>query len=189
MISNIFYPPAVVTEPEKKEYDVLWVGWFCDMKCPEKFYQIAKALPQYRFAMISKPCLDSNYFSLQEQIKALPNVDFLGMIPFEQTQNYFNRARLYLCTSAVEGFPNTFLQAWYAKIPVISVTFPCDGILERFQTGILSNSVEKCCCDIATCLEDQQYCDIMGNNGFRYLESNHLPDRLLQKMESFLEKF
>ena len=42
MISNIFYPPAVVTEPEKKEYDVLWVGWFCDMKCPEKFYQIAK---------------------------------------------------------------------------------------------------------------------------------------------------
>ena len=186
VISNIFYPPTAGAS-EKKDYDVLWVGGFNNMKCPEKFYQIAKALPQYRFAMIAKPCPES-YLALQEQIQALPNVDYLGTVPFEQTQSYFNRTRLYLCTSAVEGFPNTFLQSWYARIPVVSVSFPCDGVLERSQCGLLSRTVEKCCNDISLCLENQQYCDIMGGNGFEYLEKNHLPPNLLQKMEEFLNK-
>ena len=129
------------------DIDVLWVGQFDSWKRPDRLLEIAQQLPQYKFTVISKP-IDESYRDLENQLRSLPNVDFIGTVPFEKTQGYFNRAKLYLSTSAVEGFPNTFLQAWFARSPVISVSFPCDGILQKENCGRLSGSLENAAKDI-----------------------------------------
>ena len=45
-------------------------------------------------------------------LPALPNVTMLGPVRYRDTGALFDRARIFLNTSSIEGFPNTFLQAW-----------------------------------------------------------------------------
>jgi len=88
VIRNIFSPPPDEYENIEKDIDVLWVGNFDKYKFPEGFYETAKALPQYRFGMISK-MVPETYKDLYEKITALPNVRFFGRVPFQETQRYF----------------------------------------------------------------------------------------------------
>lgn len=179
VISNIFSPPSAQELSDDNEIDVLWIGAFQHNKRPEYIYEIAAKMPHIRFTVISKPITIEEYRPLADKLRQLPNVNFIGTVPFEQTQSYFDRAKIFLCTSKVEGFPNTFLQSWYAKHPVVSITFPCDGILERERCGMLSGSIEQAILDIDGLLNDKSLLETMGNNGFNYLCHNHLADKIL----------
>lgn len=185
ILPNVFIPPAGKSDTSVKDIDVLWVGAFNAWKRPDRLLEIAGQLPQYKFTVISKPIDEANR-DLENKLRSLPNVNFVGTVPFEETQEYFNRAKLYLCTSAVEGFPNTFLQAWFARIPVISVTFHCDGILEREHSGCLSGSTGQSLKDITELLENADSRRQMGENGYRYLQKNHLPEQVLKSLEKIL---
>ena len=187
LLPNIFIPPAETADNVKKAIDVLWVGAFNDWKRPDRLLEIAEKLPQYKFAVISKPISES-YRDLEQTIRSLSNVDFIGTVPFEKTQGYFNRAKLHLSTSAVEGFPNTFLQAWFAKSPVVSVTFPCDGILERENSGRLSGTIENAVKDITEILENEQLRQEMSQNGYSYLQKNHLQENILKRLEDMMQQ-
>ena len=169
----------------EKDIDVLWVGAFNSCKCPEKLLTIAQRLSQYKFTLISKP-VSPEYHDLEKSLRALPNVDFVGTVPFEQTQNYFNRAIVYLCTSAVEGFPNTFLQSWHARAAVVSVTFPCDDILTGYHAGILAGNEEKAAAVIDELLTDSALRNKLCDNAQKYLVGNHLPAAVLEKFEKLI---
>lgn len=185
LLPNIFMEPAETADNTVKDIDVLWVGAFNDWKRPDRLLEIAQKLPQYKFTVISKPIVETHR-ELENQIRSLPNVDFIGTVPFEKTQSYFNRAKLHLSTSAVEGFPNTFLQAWFGKSPVVSVSFPCDGILERDNSGRLSGSIGQAVKDIAEILENEPLRTEMTLNGLRYLQQNHTPEKSLKIMQSVI---
>ena len=53
--------------------------------------------------------------SLYEQVRAaarqVPNVRFHGPIPYQEVGEFYERARVFVGTSEIEGFPNTYLQA------------------------------------------------------------------------------
>jgi len=83
----------------------------------------------------------------------------------------------------VEGFPNTFLQAWFSRIPVVSLTFSCDDILEQFGIGKVSGSLDKLEEDISYLLQNQIIRNEMGNKGFLYIQENHFPDCILKKYQ------
>ena len=192
VIPNIFYPPQSenATNPciVEKDFDILWVGAFDAKKCPQDLYEIARRLPQYRFAVISKPVTE-RYSVLEKKISTLPNVTYFGMIPFQHTQHFFNRAKLLLCTSVIEGFPNTFLQAWYAGIPVFSLTFSCDGILTKNHAGIVSGSIEQLEKDLTKVLNNPQQLHELGENGRQYLYEHHWADKILSQYEMILKPF
>lgn len=104
---------------------VLWVAALRRGKRPELFLELARHLPHRRFVMIGGPAGDSveeqDYFAAMARLAAeLPNVEFLGFLPLNQVEPHFDRARIVVNTSQVEGMPNTFLQAWARGVPSIA---------------------------------------------------------------------
>src|SRR5688500_7901597 len=109
-----------------KDIDVLWVGNLREVKRPDIALELARRLPQYRFAFVggSVPGAERYYERVASEARALPNVVFAGALPYAVTGDWFDRSRLHINTSDYEGFPNTFLQAWIRRLPVVSFFDP-----------------------------------------------------------------
>ena len=122
LIPNCFDPrPGAKADPNGY---ILWVATVRPTKRPRLLYEIAKRLPQHRFVMVGGGDSDSRGKAFAEEARAamasLPNTTVHGFVPFAEADDLFNGARLVLSTSAYEGFPNTFLQAWSRGVPVVS---------------------------------------------------------------------
>jgi glycosyltransferase involved in cell wall biosynthesis len=106
------------------EKHALWVGVLRRGKRPELFLELARRLPAQRFVMIGGPGADpgdDSYFeSMRRTAQSLPNVEFTGFLPLPRVEPYFDRARVLVNTSAYEGVPNTFLQAWARGVPTVA---------------------------------------------------------------------
>ncbi|HET6264384.1 MAG TPA: glycosyltransferase family 4 protein [Usitatibacter sp.] len=121
LIPNCYDAPAGA-RADRQGY-VLWVATMRDSKRPEMMLEIARRLPQLRLVMVGGPDVgkrgEEKARALREAAAKLPNVDFRGYVPLEETERLFNGARVFLNTSAYEGFPNTFLQAWARGMPTV----------------------------------------------------------------------
>ena len=133
---NMVAEPAEAAEPAAQDIDVLWVGSYRPVKRPEALVDIARQLPKLRFALVGGSHGDAaGYFSrVSAAARQLPNIAVLGAVPYQQVGGLFDRAKVLVNTSTMEGFPNTFLQAWMRGIPV-ATTFDPDGIISREHLG------------------------------------------------------
>jgi glycosyltransferase involved in cell wall biosynthesis len=122
--------------PEADRTQVLWVGRLRPNKRPLLFIELAKSLPTVRFTMIGPrtPGDAALYDTVEAAAAAVPNLDFTGFQPFEQVEKQFDRCRVLVSTSEMEGFPNVFLQAMRRGIPIVSFVDP-DGMLAAGGLG------------------------------------------------------
>ena len=58
------------------------------------------------------------------EARAVPNVEMTGFVPFVDVEKHFDEGSLLVNTSDMEGFPNTFLQAWSRGMPTVSFFDP-----------------------------------------------------------------
>jgi glycosyltransferase involved in cell wall biosynthesis len=146
-------PSAVVNmmvEPRRpdaridKDIDVLWVSNLRALKRPELALELARQLPQVRFTLAGgpMPAGETYYEDVRAAAARLPNVTMLGAVPYAQTAGLFDRAKVFLNTSSIEGFPNTFLQAWIRGVPVVSFFDP-DSLVQRMSLGSIANSLDE----------------------------------------------
>lgn len=120
LIPNIFFDQAEGNGNFSGH--ILWVGSIRQVKRPELFIELARALPDHQFVMVGGVFeSDHDYYeSVKQQASTVPNLAFKGFIPYSEVNKVFDGAALLVCTSEAEGFPNTFLQAWSRSIPVVS---------------------------------------------------------------------
>jgi glycosyltransferase involved in cell wall biosynthesis len=91
--------------------------------------------------------------ALYEQVRAasleIPNVRFHGPVPYHEIGQFYERARVFVGTSEIEGFPNTYLQAWARGTPVVAFLDP-DQLIARHGMGLAVGSISQMCTAIET---------------------------------------
>jgi glycosyltransferase involved in cell wall biosynthesis len=158
---------------------VLWAGAMRDYKRPELMLEIARRLPHRRFVMAGGADGDEasrQYFErLKREARALGNVEFPGFVPFTEIESVFNRASVLVNTSAFEGFPNTFLQAWARGIP--SVAFVDTGSRHggRPVYGIAADAADAAG-QIERLLADRQHWNEASARSREYFLAHHSVD-------------
>ncbi|MEN4017756.1 MAG: glycosyltransferase family 4 protein [Methanobacterium sp.] len=163
-------------DPAKKsEFPiVLWVGSMAEVKQPWLVIEFAKMMPWVKFQMIGGYQGDPTlYNNIKKQAAKLKNFEFLGVVPFEEIDHYFNKAWILVNTSMFEGFPNSFLQAWMNYMPVVSINANPDDVITNYKLGFYSRNLKQLKEDLSTLLNNEDLITEMGINGRKYVEDNH----------------
>ncbi|BAV33910.1 glycosyltransferase [Sulfuricaulis limicola] len=165
----------------KDDY-VLWVGNNNEDKQAHLVPELARALPHVRFRMIMAfgPSQKGDSF-IRNQLDELPNLEYLGTVPFSEIADHYKRARLFISTSKCEGFPNTFLQSWQYRTPVISLMVDPDGVIERHDLGRVSGTFDNLVRHIRELHADPAQCEKLGGNARRYAYEHHSLESAVQK--------
>ena len=161
--------------PEKaKPPIILWVGTMAEVKNPLLFLKLAEAMPGEVFQIVGgvgdEPEL---YQRVKESSGKIPNLQFLGVIPFNEINQYYSRATVLVNTSNFEGFPYAFIQAWMNYTPVVSLNSDPDEIICKYKLGFHSKIFQQLKQDVKMLLENEHLRRQMGENGRRYVEENH----------------
>lgn len=172
---NVIIIPNIWLQQEhgNRERDIiLWVSNFRQLKRPQWFIQLAKDFPQYRFVMVGA-ALDKQLFDeCKSEADKLSNLDFMGGQSFANVNEIFTRAKYFVCTSEIEGFPNTFLQSWSNSIPVIT-TFDPSSLVANKKLGMVVNSYEELRNTVTKIEKDKTLYKEMQNNIENYFIQSH----------------
>lgn len=144
IVRGLVERPSSGAKCQPKDIDVLWVGSLRQLKRPERFLELAKALPEFRFHMVggSFPGEESLYKRVEVDARMIANLTFHGKVPYLEIGHLFDRTRLLANTSEVEGFPNTFLQSWVRGVPVVTMFDP-DHIVASEGLGSAHGTVAE----------------------------------------------
>lgn len=181
VLYNVYPARDMVTSGEF----VLWVANIKPMKRPWLFLEIAKACPKIPFKMVGGRV--KGHERLYETIKAeaarINNLEFLGFQPLAATENLFDQASLFINTSEMEGFPNTFLQAWSRGIPTASF-FDADDIIQKNDLGMVVTDIKELAAGNLEKLLNSSYS--YRQHIQSYFNAVHLPERYLESLNSLL---
>lgn len=158
----------------RRDIDVLWLANLRSVKRPDWVISLAKRLPNINFVMAGGAY--ANQLELFEKIKQeasqLPNFRFLGSVPHRATAELFSRAKIFLNTSELEGFPNTYLQAWANGTPVVA-TFDPDGMIDKINLGIRSHSLDDTASALEKLLENKNLRGEIGLGAYNLIKEQH----------------
>jgi glycosyltransferase involved in cell wall biosynthesis len=117
--------------------DVLWVGSIKpEAKRPDRFLDLAAALPHRRFRMVGQLQGPSQFQGeMRARMAGLPNLNWVGFVERAGLPEHYAAARCLVNTSDFEGFPNSFLEACASGVPVVSLNVDPNGILAEQGAG------------------------------------------------------
>jgi glycosyltransferase involved in cell wall biosynthesis len=183
-----FAEPA---EPATGEaHHFLWINRLVPYKRPERFMELAEALPEARFTMIGASTEESPEGYEEEVRRAaarVPNLELLAPRPREELLAEVRRAAAVVTTSSVEGMPNTFLEAWARGVPVLSLEVDPDRRLADDGLGLLAEGSMERFTEQATALwRDPGLRTEIGERGRRFVQRTHSPDAVADRWVELL---
>jgi glycosyltransferase involved in cell wall biosynthesis len=166
---------------------ILWVGRSDRMKRPELFMALAAKFPDQQFMMICQQATaDEDYPGLVECAGAIRNLQFIERVPFSEVHTWFRRAKVFVNTSDSEGFPNTFIQAAQAGVPIVSLNSDPDHFLVQHQCGVFAEgSFDRLAEGLRYLLEGDRYLEA-GLRARRYVEQTHDVARIVETYKQVL---
>ena len=189
ILPNLWPGPYEIPPVDRAAESVLWVGSIRPVKRPLLVPELAAMLPDIPFTMIGGKSWGSEalYDELVAAVAQTPNVDFRGFVPPNEIDPYYARAALLVCTSAVEGFPNTFLHAWGRGKPVVSTYDPADIIKEQ-DFGLTASSIGEAADAIRRLWGAPQRSEEIGRRANRYVQEHHHPDVIIGQLEELFAR-
>ena len=135
-LDGLVMPMPCVIQPVAEEsvdaahvFRVLWVGRIVRTKRLEMYLEVAASNPDIEFHIAGGADDDENYASsVIAKARQEENVTYHGVVQQTKLSELYRSASVLACTSSLEGFPNTFLEAWGHGVPVLSTFDPDDTI-------------------------------------------------------------
>jgi glycosyltransferase involved in cell wall biosynthesis len=157
-----------------------------EIKRPDLFIELAKRLPNAKFQIAGGRRSEAYYRTFKVAVDSVPNLDYVGAIPYHQIEQYFANVSILVNTSPREGFPNTFLQAWGNGLPVVSLNVDPDEIICKYRLGFHSGTFNQMVRDVKLLLEDERLREELGQNGRHYVEREHNIEGIANKYTEIL---
>ncbi len=169
VINSCCPTPAAANLPESAAPPprrIVWVGRNIPEKRLDWFVEMARALPSVQCDVVgvNQEALGS--------IAVPPNLDCLGPLPYHVAARSYANARLLVSTSSIEGFPNTFLEAWSHGVPVVSTVDP-GGIISSQGLGAVGDSIPELTRAAARLIEDGEYWRAASMRSRDYCRAHH----------------
>lgn len=185
IIPNIWGKMVMMANTDSTPADVVWIGNFRRLKRPEWFYDAAQSLPDIKFAIAGGAASVDLYNELEYKATLIPNLDFLGQISIEKSNALICKAKILVCSSEYEGFPNTFLQAWAAGIPVVSTVDPND-LIKTYNLGLTVDSTKSLTEAIGRLLSDYELYEFKKKSIAEYFVSNHAAQSRYEQLMNYI---
>ncbi len=167
-----------------RERALLWVGAVRWHKYPDRLLDLAARMPDVSVwtagggwigdGRRDRETLDA----FRARAAGLPNVRNFGLLPNEEVLDLHRRAALFVNTSDVEGFPQTFLEAWACGTPVVTCGVDPDEVLCRHGLGIHAATPGDLEPAVRLLLDDPPLRRRMGERARDYVTTHHDLDRI-----------
>src|SRR5438309_3514917 len=127
-----------------RDIDVLWVSNIRGVKRPDRILELAERLPEVKIHMVGGPLPgeEALFRDVRDTAATKANLTFHGRLSYRDANQLYGRAKVLVNTSDVEGFPNSYLQAWIRGVPVVTLIDP-DAVIEREGLGIAARSPDQ----------------------------------------------
>ncbi|WP_439183595.1 glycosyltransferase family 4 protein [Carboxylicivirga taeanensis] len=162
------FPVNTTNGQQKKENIVLWVGNMSKIKQPELFLKLVDYLAHtagWRFVMIGR--VSEDYKSLSH-----PKIDILGECSYDETNRWFERAKIFVNTSESEGMPNTFIQSWLNHVLVLSLNVNPNGVFDAQHMGLcFHGDLQQMAASLDDYLQEKSRSDILERASSYALET------------------
>jgi glycosyltransferase involved in cell wall biosynthesis len=176
------FPITKERMPEKTNPPIiLWVGSMAEVKQPELFLKLAESVPEAGFQMIGGSGNLDFYEGIRDSAEKISNLEFFGVVPFNEIDRYFRRASILVNTSMFEGFPNAFIQAWMNYVPVVSLNADPDELICNNKLGFHSKTFDQMVNDLRIVLNNEEKREELGRNAREYVEREHNITLLINK--------
>ena len=144
--SLVVEPGSSERDFDERDIDALWVSNMRSVKRPDVLLSVADRLPHVSFHMVggTVPGGQRIFETVKAQAADRGNVTFHGAVAYRDTGALYSRARVLVNTSDIEGFPNTYLQAWSSGTPVVAFFDP-DGVIAREGLGMTVRTPDEMC--------------------------------------------
>lgn len=185
---NLVDSPSARMSPPSSEATmrVVWVGRISPVKRFEWLLDAAERCPDMVFDVVGAANAESGYASsLIARAAATANVRMHGRIPHSEMPDYYRRCSVLCCTSAYEGFPNTFLEAWSLGIPVVS-TFDPDGLIASKGLGLVARDVQEIVASLRQMSRSAELWTMASTSAVAHFRDHHTPEVCLPQFERVL---
>ncbi len=173
-----FCAPAEVSElPHAAVF--LWVGSLVAIKNPLAYVRLASSVPEARFWMIGTD-RGGRWRDLAAQVRAeasrVPNLELLAPRPRDELLELYGQVTAVVNTSRLEGFPNSFLEAWARATPALSLSVDPDGVIAEHGLGLVAGgSAERLGAEVRAYRRDPDAARAAGVRARAYVKKVHDP--------------
>jgi glycosyltransferase involved in cell wall biosynthesis len=174
-------PPASV-----RDIDVLWLGNIRRVKRPDRALELAAALRTDVVHMAGGPLPGEEALcEIREAALAADNIRFHGRLSYWEANELYGRASVLVNTSDVEGFPNSYLQAWVRGVPVVTLIDP-DGVIRREGLGIAVSSPGELAEAVRSLVHNRSLWGAASERCMAYMAREYAEDKVLR---AYLDAF
>ncbi|GAH87044.1 unnamed protein product, partial [marine sediment metagenome] len=182
-----------VPPPPFKKADppiISWVANIKTLKQPELFIKLAENCQDLNVRFLYAGRLTSGPYQkmLLEKTSKLSNLEYLGEIPFEETNDLLSKSSIFVNTSITEGFSNTYIQAWMRETPVVILNCNPDDVIKIHKLGFHSGSFQQLTEDIRYLIENEDARREMGKKAREYALKNHDIEKIGKKYFKVFER-
>jgi glycosyltransferase involved in cell wall biosynthesis len=168
---------------------VLWLASLKKVKNPETFLDLYEKTRDLdcQFWIVGQAADEEVHELVRQRAADEEKLEYLGGCGILESNDYFKKVAVYVHTGDQEGFPNTFIQSWLYRTPVVSFATDPDSILQTNDIGASCDSLADVESVLRRLITDEEYRAEIGCNAREYAVEHHSIAAIVDKIERQLE--